>query len=263
MAKHIEDIPQVATKVCRDIEGWLDENTAMFTAELLNIQCANSITGSILEFGVHRGRYLALIYGSCDENEEAVGVDAFFQKLDVPLEPVWRDHAMGVITANVASVWTDPGKLRLLAGRTVEIPLEQLRERSSAGYRFISVDAGHDADSVSYDMALASRLLSKGGIIAVDDLFNPLVPGVAEGFFRWAMGGGGAIGHSVVAYCGNKAFVVKKADYPFYRESITRLIDSGTEYEFVSVAKQIRDTNTANNYEPVVFGDPYICLSRR
>ncbi len=54
------------------------------------------------------------------------------------------------------------------------------------GYSFISVDAGHEAEVILVDFPLAIRLLSDKRIIAFDDVFNAVTPGVAEGFSRWA-----------------------------------------------------------------------------
>jgi hypothetical protein len=262
MGKAISDLILVAEKVCAEIEGWLDVSTATVTAELLNFQAAKNIKGSLLEFGVHKGRYLSLIYGFHDSEERVVGVDAFFERLGVPLLPQWRDHAMGVIKANVEKIWGEVSSLDLLAGLTSQIPFEKLKEYAPDGYRFISIDAGHDAESVLGDLLICSRLLSVDGIIAVDDLFNPLVPGVSEGFFQWALDAGGSASHSAIAFCGNKAFVSKEASHDLYYKFFSDLI-LGEKYEFMKGARTIHNRNVANNYSPTFFGRPYICLSTR
>jgi hypothetical protein len=48
-------------------------------------------------------------------------------------------------------------------------------------FSFCHVDGGHSARETYHDLDLCHRILVPGGLLAVDDYFNPAFPGVCEG----------------------------------------------------------------------------------
>jgi hypothetical protein len=263
MTKLITDVRAVSERVCSDVEGWLDVSAAIFTAELLNFQHVSNISGGILEFGVHKGCFLSLLRGGCDLTEKVVGVDAFFERLGVPLSLEWREHAKNVIKDNVSSIWGDADNVELVAGLTESISAQELLKFSPGGFRFISIDAGHDAENVFGDLCLAEKVLSEDGVMALDDIFNPLTPGVPEGFFRWSLGAAGNQRFRVISYCGNKAYVTSIAAHEKYIKFARDLLKNIKYGEVFSAGIELSKRNDENGFNAMLIGGDYLCLTGR
>ena len=75
------------------------------------------------------------------------------------------------------------------------------------GFSFCHVDGGHTAAETYHDLDLCSRVLLPGGLLALDDYFNPAFPGVCEGAIKFWLDHGGAL--TPVAAGFNKVFFQK------------------------------------------------------
>jgi Methyltransferase domain len=53
------------------------------------------------------------------------------------------------------------------------------------GFRLFSVDGGHQVANVIHDLGLIGDNLTNGGVVVLDDFFNPDWPGVNEGLFAF------------------------------------------------------------------------------
>ena len=134
------------------IEGWLSPEAQIFTQHVFAFQRENGWNSGILEMGVFKGKYLSLLAQQvAGSGVPVVGVDAFLQKHGVKLEEADKQYAHGRIVEAVRSVAGADAEPNLIAGYTTEVSVEQLRSLCSAGYSFISVDAGHDSEDVEHD----------------------------------------------------------------------------------------------------------------
>jgi Methyltransferase domain len=257
-----ETFPDIARKICNDIEGWLSYEAALYTLDLLRFQINRNIKGSLLEFGVHKGCYFSVLKYAATDDNVLVGVDAFFEKLGVPLQPEWRDHAIDVILNNVRHIWGNCDNVKLVAGLTSSFAPRELLEHGGGGYKFISIDAGHDSDSVMNDLELASKLLSPSGVVGLDDFFNPVVPGVVEGYFRWASVCPPANILLPFAFCGNKLFLCSRESQKEYFEYSKKLIVSDEYRSAFEFGLELMERNLSNNFECSFFGVPYLCLTK-
>ena len=61
------------------------------------------------------------------------------------------------------------------------------------GFSFCHVDGGHTARETYDDLDLCSRILLPGGVLALDDYFNPAFPGVCEGAIKFWLAHHGAL----------------------------------------------------------------------
>jgi len=192
----------------KDVEGWLNEPAADFTQRLLRHLGSIGANGAVGEFGVHKGKYLALIYAAselwCDR---AVGVDGFFDGQGNVLPEGHRNGAMSSIRQNVGLASADLSKLVLVASDTRRLTVDSVRELMVCPIEFISIDGGHDVSTVEHDLNVALPNLSACGVAALDDAFNPICPGVAEGIFRFLTKCEGLF--APFAICGSKLFVTR------------------------------------------------------
>ena len=199
------------------IEGWLSPEAQIFTQYLFAFQRENGWNSGILEMGVFKGKYLSLLAQQvADSSVPVVGVDAFLQRHGVKLEQADKDYAHGRIVEAVRSVAGPDAEPELIAGYTTEVSVEQLRSLCPAGYSFISVDAGHDSEDVEHDSGMADALLNDHGVVAFDDIYNAVCPGVAEGFVRYMTSGKADL--APFATCGNKVFACRPAMHARYYE---------------------------------------------
>ena len=61
------------------------------------------------------------------------------------------------------------------------------------GFSFCHIDGGHTARETYEDLDLCSRILLPGGLLALDDYFNPAFPGVCEGAIKFWLAHEGAL----------------------------------------------------------------------
>ncbi len=143
-----------------------------------------------------------------------MGVDAFLARHGLRLEQADKQYAEEVILNGVRSVAGSTDKVTLIAGYTNEVSVDQLRALCPTGYSFISVDAGHDAEDVKHDSAMADALLSEHGVVAFDDIYNAVCPGVAQGFFQYMSGTNRGL--APFSTGGNKVFACRPALHAQY-----------------------------------------------
>jgi hypothetical protein len=53
-------------------------------------------------------------------------------------------------------------------------------------FSFVHIDGGHSMEETYHDISLAAAISLQGGLIAIDDYFNPSFPGVSEGAILFA-----------------------------------------------------------------------------
>jgi hypothetical protein len=58
---------------------------------------------------------------------------------------------------------------------------------------FFHVDGGHSSDETYHDLSLGAAVSIVGGLVALDDYFNPSFPGVSEGTVRYLLEHPGAL----------------------------------------------------------------------
>ena len=65
-----------------------------------------------------------------------------------------------------------------------EFVLEKLGQQR---VRMFSVDGGHTVEHVMHDLAIAESTLTSGGVVMLDDYYNPNWAGVTEGLVRFML----------------------------------------------------------------------------
>ena len=188
--------------------------------------------------GVYRGKYLALLAALHGDTElPLVGVDLFIERIG---QPVAAEHVPYLVAGIAASVLgAAPGVTPplIIQARTQDMDASRLLAHCLGGYSFVSVDAGHEADEVASDMALAASVLSRGGIVALDDAFNPALPGVAEGLFQYFR----AAENSELApfaTCGNKLFLCRPEMHATYLAYAAWLLTQCHEAEYLTKTRE-------------------------
>ena len=248
----------VNQKALDSIEGWLSAEAQIFTQYIFAFQRENGWNSGVLEMGVFKGKYLSLLAQQvANSGVPVVGVDAFLQKHGVKLEQADKDDAYGRIVEAVRSVAGSNTRPELIAGYTTEVSVDQLSSLCPAGYSFISVDAGHDSEDVEHDSGMADALLNPNGVVAFDDIYNAVCPGVAEGFVRYMTSGKADL--APFATCGNKVFACRPAMHARYYDFSKSLAHNIKEA--APVLSRTLDqlvANEQNDWSPRLFGNEII-----
>jgi hypothetical protein len=127
-----------------------------------------------------------------------------------------------------------------------------LAEGAGKPFRFVSIDGGHTAELVFHDLEVCTPVLREGGIIALDDLFNFLVPGVMEGINAYFLRHKPAL--APFAYCYNKLFVTTPEFHERYFREALRFVDEVTWLPTHERTLTNRRENAANRLTPTIFG---------
>lgn len=238
------------------IEGWLAEPACHYTAWLMAQQNREGIPGGIVELGVYRGRYLALLYlCGLAAQRTLVGVDIF--------SGVGSRHNAASIAAVKLTLQDaarkaglapgDEAKLHVLAADTLELKAEEvlplLAPHQAA---FISVDGGHEAIHLVNDLELAALMLGPGGIVAVDDAFNFSTPGAIEGTCRWFdTRNQGRL--APFAHCYNKLFLCRSAEHGKWLQLTRDFVQAHKDTEFGQRTIQRMNENRTIGFAPRFF----------
>jgi len=241
-----------------NIEGWLSEAAIVYTQALIGLQRQNDWVSGILELGVFKGKYLSLLAQQlAGSRVPVVGVDAFLQRHGVKLAQPDKEYAEQMILKAVRSVAGSVENVTLIGGYTTEVSVDRLRDLCPNGYSFISVDAGHDSEDVEYDSGLADALLSDEGVIAFDDIYNAVCPGVAEGFVRYMVAAQRKL--APFATCGNKVFACRPAMHARYYD-FSKQLARNVNVEAPALARTLDQltANEDNHWSPKLFGHEII-----
>lgn len=212
-------------KVLPEIEGWLNNDAAYFTAYLIRSQLNINVCGPVLEIGVWRGKYLALLHQ--EASEKVVGVDSF--QFGFGSREVIDDFRKRFGEAH---------RVQLLEANSKEITKADLFDVTGGKpFVFTSVDGSHRADDVFKDIGLAVETMQENGIIALDDFLNRRAIGVSEGCYRFFFSEHGAA-LCPFAHCGNKLFVCHPKHWSFYRQCTLQFIADNQE---LPVSKAFQD----------------------
>lgn len=136
--------------------------------------------GSVVEIGVHHGKYFLALASMAAPGEKALAIDLFEhgQKLNIDASgsgshEIVLDHARKIGMTNVHT----------LAGDSMRMTIHNLT--AFIPVRAFSVDGGHYAQATMSDMLLAKCAVGRKGYFMVDDFVNQECAIVADGVFRF------------------------------------------------------------------------------
>jgi hypothetical protein len=158
------------------IEGYVTFDAALLFFAYNQLVSSAGITGDTLEIGVHHGLSAVAVAAMSGESKQFFGVDLF--------DDLQVNNTSGSGKGNLAAFWRTMGLffddlsfVRPLSTRSQELRAVDL----GSDFVFCHIDGGHSAKEAFSDLSLCNELLKPGGLVALDDYFNPAFPGVAEG----------------------------------------------------------------------------------
>lgn len=235
------------------LEGWLPYPAAHFTWALMKYQQRMPVKGPVIEFGVFHGKYLSLLTAAAASSGQKVfGYDGFFAgyNQEIPLDEI--EPVRQMMVGNVASVVGDVSQLTVIRSNTLKLDSASLLKQIGGAVSFASVDAGHDAHEVAHDLQVMSNVLAPGGIIAADDVFNHVCPGVMEGTCRF-LSSAEKPKIAPFAAVGNKLLFTTPDHHAHYLDVTKRFVASAEEPYIVATCETMQN-NAKIGYYPKFFG---------
>jgi hypothetical protein len=204
----------------KSVEGWLGEDTIRNVLRIAGIQ--DEVIGigwGVGEIGVHHGKLFILLYLLARADERGVAVDLFEEQgLNVDRSG-HGDRA--VFQANLDHHAAGGQRVEIITGDSTAIGGKDLRNAVGEALRLLSIDGGHLAHIVRHDLLTARDAICDGGVIILDDYFNPEFPGVSEGTAAFFLSGeSGDIVPFLIA--ANKVYLTTKSHAERYLDRFVR-----------------------------------------
>jgi len=220
---------------------------ALYTTALAAEQRTLGVQGAVLEIGVFKGKYLAVLYhASRQEEAQVVGIDAFIGSRDTNANEQ-------EVHDNLASVCGDSRRLKIITADSTALSTASMQELVGGSARLISIDGGHTLEVVSRDLSNCVPLLSSGGVIALDDFFNHGTPEVTEALlslFREQP----TVDLVPFAHCYNKLFLTTRAHHGAYLEGTKRFLQANADLSGCARTLTRHRENTRLGFRPQLLG---------
>lgn len=145
-----------------EVEGWLFSYEVKWLYETAIRLKAENVTGDLLEIGSYKG----LSTSALAQAGRLTCVDTFKGGEDLP-----TIDTLSIFLDNLTKMGISP---RVIVGRSQTV-LPKLARKTSLKWRLILVDGSHLYENALADIRNGWRMLSEGGVLAVDDDNEPSV----------------------------------------------------------------------------------------
>lgn len=171
-----------------EIEGMFQLDAALLFLAYNELIRERGIAGNVLEIGVHHGLSTITVAAMRGDGAQLYAVDLFE---DLQEENISNSGSgnYAKFRRNLGAFFDDLDFLAPFKGNSAALQPDDLGD----AYSFCHVDGGHSDEETYHDLVLCAALLRPGGLLALDDYFNPAFPGVSEGAVRFNLTHPGAL----------------------------------------------------------------------
>jgi SAM-dependent methyltransferase len=170
------------------IEGWFSPDAALMFMAYNEVIAAHGIAGNVLEIGVHHGLSAIAIAAIRRDGAQLVAID-LFERLQEQNVSGSGSGSRAQFVRNMTEFFGNIDFVRCIAAPSNTLGPADFGD----GFSFCHVDGGHTATETYEDLDLCTRILLPGGLLALDDYFNPAFPGVCEGAIKFWLAHDGAL----------------------------------------------------------------------
>lgn len=156
------------------IEGGFETDAAFLFMAYNQLIAAEGISGDVLEIGVYQGKSALVVASLRGAGRRFFVVDLFEGGSN--LSGATPQSQAGFM-ATMKRFYRSTDFIRPIAGASAAVQASDL----GTDFSFCHIDGGHSPEETYRDLELCCQILSPGGLLALDDYFNPLTPGVCEG----------------------------------------------------------------------------------
>ncbi len=163
-------------EACHEIEGWFPFDAALLFMAYNQLLQKHGPAGHVLEIGVHHGLSTIAVATLLGPGKQLVAIDLFEKQQHLNVSNS-GEGSRALLERNLRLFYPDLKFLRVLERDSGTLAPNDLGE----GFTFCHIDGGHSRQETYHDLSLCAAVTAEGGLIAVDDYFNPDFPGVCEG----------------------------------------------------------------------------------
>lgn len=185
------------------IPGYFTLEAALLFIAYNQLVAAHGITGDVLEIGVHHGRSAIVVGSFPAHGRKFVAVD-LFDKLQELNSSASGSGNQESFLSNMKQFFDDLSFLTTIEGLSSTLSVETLGNQ----FAFCHIDGGHSPEETYNDLDLCCQLLKSGGLLVLDDYFNPAFPGVSEGAVQFKLEHGDQLTPIAIGF--NKVIFQKK-----------------------------------------------------
>ena len=164
------------------IPGWCSPDAYLMFMAYHQLLADEGLAGDVLEIGVHHGLSAIGVAALRGEGRRFVAVDLFegMQSQNVSASGLGDVRQF---LANMHRFHDDVSFMTVHTAHSATLRPADL----GCGFSFCHIDGGHSAAEAYADLHLCSSITIPGGLIALDDYFNPAFPGVGEAAVRYGL----------------------------------------------------------------------------
>lgn len=228
------------------LEGWFEPGAVQIFETINHIQKSNKIHGNLFEIGAYHGKSTIMLGLMAEFNKESVSVCDIFdqQKKNVSGSGCGQGDKEQFLR-NFNKYFSNLDRLHIY-----EKPSQQLTPKEIGNnFRFFYIDGGHLMEETFQDLCLAEKVISRKGIIAIDDYFNEFWPGVSGGVCKFLTEKPGRlvpllIGHNKIVFC-------RPQEYNWYFKKLQKekWVDYLSGLEFYTFLTRFWGSDTILIYE--------------
>ena len=198
------------------VDGWLNQYSAAFIADLSGLQAKAGITGAVGEIGVHMGRLFILLKLTATPTENCFAIDVFGDQQKNIDQSGQGDRE--TFLQNVRQ-WTGLTDVNIIQSSSLDVRPEQIIN-TVGPCRLVSIDGGHTEECSHNDLHLVEAVLIERGVAILDDFYNPLWPGVVTGAAKYFLNPVTRLRPFAITM--NKLHLSVAASHEFYRGALQK-----------------------------------------
>jgi Methyltransferase domain len=185
------------------IPGWFSPDAAILFTAYNQLLRESDLAGDVLEIGVYHGKSAVLLASFPGKERSFVAIDLFEDLQSFDADGAGAVGMKEAFLQNLRAYHGATPSLRVVAASSASLTARDV----PGDFTFCHIDGDHSQKGTYADFDLCYQILRPGGIIAVDDYFNQMFPGVAEGGLRWSLDHPRALAPVAIGY--NKAIFHK------------------------------------------------------
>lgn len=140
----------------------------------------SGVAGHVLEIGVYHGLSAIGVAALRGPFHRFVAIDLFENQQELNISQSGPGSQKAFLD-NMGKFYESLDFVEIIVGPSANVQPAQLGQ----GFSFCHIDGGHSSAEAYQDLMLCSEVLMPGGLLALDDYFNPEFPGVCEGAVRF------------------------------------------------------------------------------
>eukprot|EP00929_Paragymnodinium_shiwhaense_P045812 TRINITY_DN23359_c0_g1_i5.p1 TRINITY_DN23359_c0_g1~~TRINITY_DN23359_c0_g1_i5.p1 ORF type:complete len:643 (-),score=82.28 TRINITY_DN23359_c0_g1_i5:759-2687(-) len=142
---------------------------------LSELQHRMGIFGHVGEIGVYKGLFYSAIALTRADGERLFACDTFQQS------------NLSDFQESIQRFGIDPSCVWVRKHTSLNLKPAYFTKRLLAPFRLLSVDGGHDVESVANDLRIAAAVVADGGVVVLDDFSQDAFLTVREGFYKFML----------------------------------------------------------------------------